>query len=196
MSSCTCPPVLNSQKDPTVMQAEFTPAYLLGAWREDPDCPEHGDEELARHMTTAREADDHPEHRCHRCGGPNVVWAAPSPLWNAVMRGGDIGGTDLHDGIVCPTCFAVLAEKVGIAELWRLSATRVHTALKTTTPSGRVWDEQTWLWEDAAPQAYPHYTGTYCIHGLHEQCKLVCKTCEAPCLCPCGHPGEKEGTDG
>lgn len=29
----------------------------------------------------------------------------------------------------------------------------------------------------------PHYTGTACIHGLHEQCKRTCKTCGALCLC-------------
>ena len=54
--------------------------------------------------------DQHSERICGRCGGPNVVWWAPSPLWNAVMRGGDIGGTEDFSGVVCPTCFAVLAE--------------------------------------------------------------------------------------
>lgn len=98
-------------------------------------------------------ADTHPEHTCGRCGGPNVPWSAPSPLWNEVMRGGDINATDLelHGGVVCPTCFAILAEKAGIADLWRLSAQRVHGPLTTVTPSGRVWNEQTWLWDDAEP---------------------------------------------
>jgi hypothetical protein len=93
-------------------------------------------------------ADAHPEDYCHRCGGPNVSWAAPSPLWNAVMRGGDINGRDLFNGIVCPLCFAVLAEAAGIASQWRLSAENVNQPLQTITPSGRVWDDNAWLWRE------------------------------------------------
>lgn len=101
-------------------------------------------------MTTT----DHPENTCGRCGGPNVPWSAPSPLWNEVMRGGDINATDTenHKGIVCPTCFAILAQEAGVADLWRLSAERVHVPLQTVTPSGRTWNEQTWLWDEPAPR--------------------------------------------
>jgi hypothetical protein len=89
----------------------------------------------------------HPESYCHRCGGPNVAWSAPSPLWNAVMRGESINGDDEYDGIVCPTCFALLAEERVDAELWRLTAVRVDADLVVnTTPSGRVWDGDAWLW--------------------------------------------------
>lgn len=35
---------------------------------------------------------------------------------------------------------------------------------------------------------YPHYYSTYCVHGLHEQCRLTCKHCEQPCLCRCHQP--------
>lgn len=87
------------------------------------------------------------EDRCGRCGGPNVVWSAPSPLWNAVMRGGSINGEETHGGIVCPTCFAVLAEEQGIACSWRLDAQLVHSDLETVTPSGRVWNATEWRWE-------------------------------------------------
>lgn len=91
----------------------------------------------------------HPEAHCHRCGGPNIPWSAPSPLWNQVMRGGDInGGPEPHNGIVCPTCFAVMAQELGIARLWRLSAQRVDVPLQTVTPSGRVWNEQTWKFDE------------------------------------------------
>lgn len=90
--------------------------------------------------------DSHPESYCHRCGGPNVVWTVPSPLWNQVMRGGDINGPELHDGIVCPACFVYLAEQGNIATGWRLVPTAVHTPLQTITPSGRVWDGEKWLW--------------------------------------------------
>lgn len=90
----------------------------------------------------------HPEDHCHRCGGPNVTWAAPSPLWNEVMRGGDINADDEFDGIICPTCFALLAKEKGIASRFRFYAVDVNRDLKTTTPSGRVWDEKKWLWVD------------------------------------------------
>ena len=85
---------------------------------------------------------------CHRCGGPNIVWSAPSPLWNAVMRGGSINGDEIHDGIVCPVCFAQIAEADGIASIWRFYAERVPVRLETITPSGRVWDETTWMWRE------------------------------------------------
>ena len=42
---------------------------------------------------------------------------------------------------------------------------------------------------------WPHYYSTYCIHGLHDQCRLTCKTCKQPCLCICHekHPDEATG---
>lgn len=94
-------------------------------------------------------ANEHPEESCRRCGGPNVSWSAPSPLWNAVMRGGSIDGPWEHDELVCPTCFAVLAEERGVATGWRLDATDVAVQLETVTPSGRVWDANSWLWKPA-----------------------------------------------
>jgi hypothetical protein len=95
------------------------------------------------------EPDD--ESRCHRCGGPNRSWHAPSPLWNAVMRGGDINGPWKWNEIICPTCFMVLAEGAGIAERWRLDARTVKVELATTTPSGRVWDPERDLWVEPEP---------------------------------------------
>lgn len=32
---------------------------------------------------------------------------------------------------------------------------------------------------------YPHYWSTYCVHHRHSECRLTCKTCDAPCLCVC-----------
>lgn len=29
------------------------------------------------------------------------------------------------------------------------------------------------------------YTSTYCLHGVHERCRLNCKLCNAPCRCDC-----------
>lgn len=109
------------------------------------ELPEH---RACRQPHTPAVERGHPETWCHRCGGPNIVWCAPSPLWNAVMRGNDINGTDEHDGIVCPTCFAQLAEDRVGATGWRLSAGSTELALTTVTPSGRVWDAHAWQWRD------------------------------------------------
>lgn len=89
---------------------------------------------------------EHDEAFCHRCGGPNTVWFAPSPLWNAIMRGGSINGIEDFDGIICPGCFTQLGEARGVAKVWRLWAETVLVDLETVTPSGRVWDEATQLW--------------------------------------------------
>lgn len=89
---------------------------------------------------------DNDETYCHLCLGPNIVWCAPSPLWNEVMRGGDIDAPDLHDGIVCPVCFGTIAEKAGIAFRWRLDSPDVKVPLTTVTPSGRIWDDEEYLW--------------------------------------------------
>lgn len=106
-------------------------------------------------LETADAGDEnHPEKKCWRCHGPNVGWSAPSPLWNQVMRSGDINNSEIHNGIVCPTCFAILAEEEGIATHWRLYAERVNVPLQTTTPSGRVWNNETWMFENPeAPNA-------------------------------------------
>ena len=96
------------------------------------------------------------ETYCHRCGGPNVAWSAPSPLWNAVMRGGSIDGEWQWEEIICPTCFAVLAEAAGIAGVWRLDADQVHVELETVTPTGRVWNDALRLWVQPEPSAHQH----------------------------------------
>lgn len=86
------------------------------------------------------------DESCRRCGRDNPSWSAPSPLWNAVMRGGSINGDPLFDDLVCPSCFIALAN--GLASGWRLVATEVNVPLETTTPSGRVWDDRQFLWID------------------------------------------------
>ena len=88
------------------------------------------------------------ESVCHRCHGPNIVWSAPSPLWNEVVRAGDINARGPYDEIICPTCFCVLAQEQDVAFGWRLIAEQVRVQLATITPSGRVWNEETWLWEE------------------------------------------------
>lgn len=98
------------------------------------------------------------EERCERCFGRNPVWCAPSPLWNEVLRGGDINGPEGH-AFVCPTCFAELAEEKGIASLWRFYAKRVNRPLQMVTPSGRVWNEKTWLFDE--PQCVGCATETF-----------------------------------
>jgi len=90
---------------------------------------------------------NHTESICRRCKGPNVDWCAPSPLWNQVMRGGSINGPWRYSEIICPACFIQLAKKQGVATGWRVYASEVLVPLETTTPTGRRWNEETWLWE-------------------------------------------------
>lgn len=102
-----------------------------------------------RASTSGQPADDRPpESYCHCCGGPNISWSAPSPLWNAVMRGGSINGPTEFDEIICPLCFAALAIERGVAGAhWRFFANDVQAELELVTPTGRVWSSTTWLWE-------------------------------------------------
>jgi hypothetical protein len=83
---------------------------------------------------------------CHRCGGPNVQWHAPSPLWNAVVRGNDIGGEAIFSDMLCPNCFVFVAEMAGVADGWTLTARNVHVPLQTHTADGRVWSDEQQLW--------------------------------------------------
>lgn len=127
--------------------AEILTAY--DAWREAKPGETPGAVEPDDARPRAVIPEDHPEFRCHRCNGPNVMWTAPSPLWNMVMRsGGVIDGKEMYNGIICPGCFIELAERMGIVTSWRLYAEDVKVPLQTVTPSGRVWNEQTWMFEE------------------------------------------------
>lgn len=92
------------------------------------------------------------ETPCGRCGGPcGDHWSAPSPLWNYVMRGDDINN-EYQSELVCPPCFIAAAEeRFGRSLHWRLDAVGVDDLLTYVTPSGRVWNSETWLWDDANP---------------------------------------------
>jgi hypothetical protein len=85
---------------------------------------------------------------CRRCGGENVLWFAPSPLWNLVMRGNDINGDALFHDLVCVRCFIVLASEAGVAGKWRLSVDPEPDGLICETPSGRIWNAARNLWDD------------------------------------------------
>jgi hypothetical protein len=99
---------------------------------------------MAGEMGTLGEAE-----LCNRCGGENVIWATPSPLWNLVMRGNDINGDPKWGDLVCIRCFVVLAEEAGVRpSRWRLTADPEPEGLIYETPSGRVWDRDRWLWVD------------------------------------------------
>jgi hypothetical protein len=55
----------------------------------------------------------HPELTCQKCGGRNITWFAPNELWKRVVP---------SDGILCPLCFAELAEAQGlVAAAWMLA---------------------------------------------------------------------------
>jgi len=91
---------------------------------------------------------------CRRCGGPNVVWAAASPLWNYVMRGNDITNMDdaRYRDLVCIACFIICASEAGLPNLgWRLTLVPEPDGLIYETPSGRTWNAETFLWEEPCP---------------------------------------------
>lgn len=103
------------------------------------------DDTFAVYGTARPTAPEEFEAACRRCGVPNITWTAPSPLWNHVMRA---KGRDLYDGIVCPGCFARLAEETGaVGGLWRLWAEDVLVPLGEVRSDGAVWNPVTWLWE-------------------------------------------------
>lgn len=68
--------------------------------------------------------DFHPEDFCHRCGRPNIVWHADSEVWNSVMRSSGHEAPWLWNEIICPCCFAELAEACGRGRSWRLEMVR------------------------------------------------------------------------
>lgn len=71
-------------------------------------------EKLRERLRNLEGTDDHPEHKCDRCGGRNISsWYADSDVWNQVWSEG---------GILCPICFCELAKEAGIRPTtWRLS---------------------------------------------------------------------------
>lgn len=64
------------------------------------------------------------------------------------MRGGSINGEPQYDDLVCATCFMELAEEKGIASAFRVTAEQVNVELETTTPSGRTWDNDAFMWQE------------------------------------------------
>lgn len=57
----------------------------------------------------------HPEETCQKCDNCNVIWSAPSELWNELYP---------DEGIVCPQCFAETAEKNGYSVMFRVEYKR------------------------------------------------------------------------
>lgn len=97
---------------------------------------------------------------CRRCGGPNVIWSAASPLWNLVMRGNDINGETKFADLVCMPCFITLAVEAGLSTHgWRLTLVPEPEGLIYETPSGRVWDPERFLWVDPQPRYDPNECG-------------------------------------
>lgn len=85
------------------------------------------------------------EGLCEICDREYRVWAAASPLWNAVVRGGSING-DEEFAYLCADCFMGLAEDRGIAAVFQLRAEPI-ASLETVTPSGRVWNDAEFRFE-------------------------------------------------
>jgi hypothetical protein len=88
----------------------------------------------------------HPEETCERCGGLNVLsWHAPSPLWNAVLR--DPVTREDRWSIICPRCFAELAEEsvVGSSAGWHWAPCG-EPLPEWDMGDGRIWDPERCLW--------------------------------------------------
>ena len=102
------------------------------------------------------------EATCERCGGPNVwSWHAPSPLWNRVMRDPETGAD--RWGIVCPSCFAALAEDAGLGGppldgkprwTWHFGPHEDVSELWIDR-DGRQWNAASCLWEARPVPAGP-----------------------------------------
>ncbi|MCA1617030.1 MAG: hypothetical protein LC729_00430 [Acidobacteria bacterium] len=58
-------------------------------------------------------SEPHPEDFCEKCGRSNIVWFAPSELWNKYA--GD------KYGILCPVCFVQQAEDAGFKMVWQIA---------------------------------------------------------------------------
>lgn len=99
-----------------------------------------------RTLSERYKALDDTEAKCRRCFTKFTHWSAPSPLWNLVMRGNHINNEEPYGGIICITCFIDIAGD--LASGWRVHAEKVNGELKLVTPSGRVWNGETWLWEE------------------------------------------------
>jgi hypothetical protein len=90
--------------------------------------------------------DERREGRCDRCEREYCAnWSADSPLWNAVVRGGCINGREEYR-FLCPNCFMELAEDRGIVSMFAISGEAL-VPLQTVTPSGRVWNQKTRMFE-------------------------------------------------
>lgn len=86
------------------------------------------------------------EGHCDRCErNYHPTWAASSPLWNAVVRGGCINGREEY-AFLCANCFMALANERGIASVFSLDG-EAKVPLQIVTPSGRIWNDKTRLFE-------------------------------------------------
>lgn len=70
------------------------------------------------------------ENTCMRCGERNPCWFAPNEVWNYVVGGPK--AADDPGGFLCPNCFILLAEAVGLRGVWELRPERVAGPRKFT----------------------------------------------------------------
>lgn len=73
------------------------------------------------------------ELHCDDCQQRYAVWFAPSQIWNFVMGGPD--AKDDPGGMLCPRCFTLRAEAVGVVPTaWVVQPEEPYT-LPANTPS-------------------------------------------------------------
>lgn len=75
--------------------------------------------QLTALKSQVRKSGDHVEDTCQRCAGPNPFWHAPNYLWDKVVGS--------EGGILCPICFADLADQKGLDYYWVFAPIDEHT---------------------------------------------------------------------
>lgn len=76
--------------------------------------------EVAARLLAEQAAEDRGgDGPCRDCGKRYPPWHTDNAIWNLVVGGPD--ATDDPGGLLCPTCFLVLAETSGLRRVWRLA---------------------------------------------------------------------------
>ena len=69
---------------------------------------------VGKYLQRGLEKHPHQELSCELCHRDYPVWYAPNDLWNKVMRAPDDREASEKHAFVCPTCFAMEAERQGV----------------------------------------------------------------------------------
>lgn len=94
------------------------------------------------------------ELTCDDCEQPYTVWFAPSPIWNFVMGGPE--AKDDPGGMLCPRCFTLRAEAVGIVPTaWVVSPELPFAGSVMSEAAKRVASWPEWKRREAEQMSKP-----------------------------------------